>query len=455
MATTIVLIVVAGLALPMGGMPLPQCPGFLPAFGGMTLVGDLITAALLFSQAQAARDRSTAHLGTAYLFSVMAIVPHLLAFPGVFAVQPIIGASASATWLWCIWHAGFAVCVTRYAVRRGKAGTGKLHLPLIVAAVAAGVFVLTLAVTIGLPYLPEIIQGGGYSRLNSLGIGPFVLACNATALAIVLVRLRGRTTVDLWLCVAMLTATLDVLLGLYGGGRFTLGWYVSRLLSLGTGITVLVALLAELTALFSKISGMNEHLQLLSVTDGLTQIANRRGFDEALDRAWRSAEREATAVSLLMVDIDHFKGFNDTYGHPAGDECLRRVAALISSHARRPYDTAARIGGEEFALLMPTTEEAGAAMIAERLRAGIESLVIPNAGSRIGHLTISGGTATQRPYSHHPGPAILTEAADQSLYQAKTTGRNRIAAFQGIAETLDIAAAGVLARSQSHHAPAS
>jgi diguanylate cyclase (GGDEF)-like protein len=230
---------------------------------------------------------------------------------------------------------------------------------------------------------------------------------------------------------------------------------VARILSLGTGITVLVALLSELTTLFGKISSLNEHLQLLSVTDGLTQIANRRAFDEALDRAWRLGERENIPISLLIVDIDHFKGFNDNYGHPAGDECLRRVAAVISSHARRPYDTAARIGGEEFALLMPTTEEAGAAMIAERLRAGIETLMIPNVGSRIGHVTISGGTATLRPYPPGPGPATLTEAADQALYRAKTTGRNRIAAFQGIAETLDIAAAGVLGRSETQHAPAS
>jgi diguanylate cyclase (GGDEF)-like protein len=298
-----------------------------------------------------------------------------------------------------------------------------------VAVVGACVLAATLVATAGLRFLPDVLQGGAFGGLNSSGVGPFVAVCNITALTLVVVRLRGRTVVDLWLAVAMLTATLDVVLTLYGGGRYTLGWYAARLLSLGTGITVLVALLAELTRLFARLSDLNQHLQLLSVTDGLTQIANRRGFDASLQRAWRDAEREETTISLLMVDIDQFKGFNDTYGHPAGDECLRRVASLVNGHARRPYDVAARLGGEEFALLMPRTDEAGAAMIAERLRAGIENLLIPNAATRLGHVTISGGVVTLRPFAGGPGPAVMTEAADQALYRAKSGGRNRIAVF--------------------------
>ncbi len=372
-SATIVLLITAAVVLPYGDMPLAPHAGFLPGFGGMMLLGDIVTAALLFGQARAAADRPTADLGIAYLFSAMVIVPHLMAFPGVFADTPLIGSSASAVWLWCAWHGGFAFCVGRYVLRHDAPGDGPVRLLPIVAGVAAAVAVLTLAATIGLLYLPEIVNGNAYVRLNTLGIGPAVILLNAGVLALVALRLRGRTVVDLWLAVAMLTATLDVILTLHGGGRFTLGWYVARLLSLGTGITVLIALLSELARLFHRLSDLNEHLEVLSVTDPLTQIANRRGFDDALDRAWRTAEREETPISLLMIDIDHFKGFNDSYGHPAGDECLRRVAALISSHARRPYDIAGRLGGEEFALLMPATEEAGAAMIAERVRAGIET----------------------------------------------------------------------------------
>jgi diguanylate cyclase (GGDEF)-like protein len=454
LATTVILVAAAVAILPYSGVKLPANAGFMPAFGAMMFLGDLITATILFSQARAARNRSTADLGTAYLFACLIVIPHLLAFPGVFAEHPVIGESASAVWLWVVWHTGFALCVARYAWRHGRqkpdragdhrAGAGRVGLAPIVATVAASVAVLAWLTTAGLPYLPLIIDGTAFTRLDTLGVGPAVLLCNLVALALVVLRLRGRTVLDLWLAVAMTTATLDVTLTMVSAGRYTLGWYAARVLSLGTGVTVLVALLSELTRLFRKISDVNAQLRLLSVTDPLTQIANRRGFDDALARVWAAAARDETAVSLMMIDIDHFKGFNDRYGHPAGDECLRRIAALISSHARRPYDTAARVGGEEFVLLMPATEEAGAAMIAERLRRGIENLHIPNAASRIGHVTISAGTATLRPFGQAGSAAILTEAADRALYEAKTGGRNRIVNFHGAAETLDVAAGAAL-----------
>ncbi len=443
--TTAVLMIAVTLAvLPIVTMPLPPCPGFLPVFTGMTWVGDIITAALLFSQAQAAQDRSTTELGTAYLFSGMAIIPHLLTFPGVFSIEPLIGEAASAAWLWCFWHAGFSICIARYALRRHTAATGPLHLLRIVIAVAAILVVLTLTATIGLRYLPSVMQGNAYGGLTRTGVGPATMVCSLVALGIVVVRLRGRTTVDLWVGVAALTSTLDIFLALYSGSRFTVGWYVSRVLALGTGITVLIALLSEVASVFRTMSTMNIHLRKLSATDGLTLIANRRAFDEALQRAWGTAQREETPISLLIIDIDHFKRFNDTYGHPAGDECLRRVAALIADNARRPYDVAARLGGEEFGLLMPMTEEPGAAMIAERIRAGIEALRIPNARSGLGFVTVSGGTATLRPCGHERDATALTKAADHALYESKAAGRNRVLAFGTTAAPLDIAALAML-----------
>jgi diguanylate cyclase (GGDEF)-like protein len=447
--TAALLMVVAGLVLPLGTTPLPERAGFLPGFIGMMFLADLVTATLLFSQAGAAQDRSTADLGAAYLFSVAIVVPHLMAFPGVFAEKSLIGTSASAVWLWCAWHAGFALCVMRYAWRRRTAGTGPIRIVPVVATLAAIVLAATAVATVGIPYLPEVLRGGGFGALITSGVGPAVLACNLAALGLIVIRLRGRTVVDLWLAVAMLAATLDVILTLCSGGRYTLGWYVARLLSLVTGITVLVALLSELASLFQRLSGLNERLQLLSVTDGLTELANRRGFDEALDRAWRIAEREETPISLLMIDIDHFKGFNDTYGHPAGDECLRRVASLINSHARRPYDIAGRLGGEEFGLLMPATDEAGAALIASRLRAGIENLLIPHQVTDLGHVTISGGVATSRPFARREVPATLISAADHALYEAKKSGRNRIRAAVAAVDLADTLTAPGLGLSQA------
>jgi diguanylate cyclase (GGDEF)-like protein len=437
--TAALMLVITAVTLPFADTQLPACLGFLPVFAGMTWIGDMMTAALLFGQARAVLDRSTAQLGTAFLFSGIAMIPHLLTIPGIFSAEPLIGAVGSAAWLWCFWHAGFSICLIRYALRRRSAGTGDLRLTRTVLTVVAVQIGLTLIGTAGLPFLPVVMQGNADGGLITSGVGPATLACSMAALVVVVVCLRGRATVDLWVAVAALTCTLDIALVLRGGSRFTLGWYVARVMALGTGMTVLIALLSEVADVFRRMSTMNRHLRQLSATDGLTGIANRRAFDEALARAWAAARREQTPISLLMVDIDHFKAFNDTYGHPAGDDCIRRVADIIASHARRPGDVAARLGGEEFGLLMPGTEEAGVAMIAERIRAGVEALRMPNAGSRLGCVSISGGSATLRPFGPDQRVAILTEAADQALYESKTRGRNRVSAFRGAAETLDVA----------------
>jgi diguanylate cyclase (GGDEF)-like protein len=169
----------------------------------------------------------------------------------------------------------------------------------------------------------------------------------------------------------------------------------------------------------------NDLLRQMSFVDGLTGIANRRRFDEALPLEWRRCQRNGTPMSLLLVDVDCFKTFNDHYGHLAGDECLRAVAAVLAGQARRPYDLVARYGGEEFVCLLPETDLAGAKLIAERMRAIVSALGIEHACSATaGHVTISLGGAVV-----YPGEASFPEEAlalaDQRLYQAKVSGRNR------------------------------
>jgi diguanylate cyclase (GGDEF)-like protein/PAS domain S-box-containing protein len=171
-------------------------------------------------------------------------------------------------------------------------------------------------------------------------------------------------------------------------------------------------------------------LRELSRTDGLTGIPNRRAFDDVLSMEWRRAMRESGAsLSLFLIDIDHFKKFNDEYGHPAGDECLRLVASAIAATVQRPGDFAARFGGEEFALLLPNTDGKGAKLIAERVREAVAGLGIPHAGNPAGQgVTISLGIATMRSSGlgkEKPDAGILVMAADSALYEAKRRGRNR------------------------------
>lgn len=172
-----------------------------------------------------------------------------------------------------------------------------------------------------------------------------------------------------------------------------------------------------------------ELLKTISMSDGLTGIANRRRFDEFLDQGWRRAMRAGTEISLLMCDIDFFKNYNDTYGHQAGDDCLKRVALAIRDNFHRADDLAARYGGEEFAVIMPGTDAPGALSLAEAVRAAVEALGIPHNASAVSSVvTLSVGSTTIKAQIGSSAEALLA-AADNALYQAKQEGRNRVAAF--------------------------
>ncbi|GGJ79258.1 diguanylate cyclase (GGDEF)-like protein/PAS domain S-box-containing protein [Anoxybacillus voinovskiensis] len=171
----------------------------------------------------------------------------------------------------------------------------------------------------------------------------------------------------------------------------------------------------------------NDLLQRISSLDGLTGIYNRRTFDDYLAREWRLAARNKTPISLIMLDIDFFKSFNDTYGHQRGDECLQQVAKTLEQTLKRPTDLVARYGGEEFAVILPNTDLNGAYTVAEQLRKNVEELHIPHAGSLISrYVTISLGVATMKPAHASDEVKQLIALADEALYKAKQNGRNRV-----------------------------
>jgi diguanylate cyclase (GGDEF)-like protein len=166
-------------------------------------------------------------------------------------------------------------------------------------------------------------------------------------------------------------------------------------------------------------------LERLASRDALTGLANRRLFDETLDTEWKRARREAHGLTLMMIDVDHFKRYNDTYGHPAGDLALKLVARALEQVVHRPGDLVARYGGEEFVVIMPATRNEGAEVVAGRILQRIREEAIPHTGEEGGRLSISIGIATLMPAAKST-PESLVTAADAALYRAKRSGRNRM-----------------------------
>ena len=173
---------------------------------------------------------------------------------------------------------------------------------------------------------------------------------------------------------------------------------------------------------------LESRLETLAIEDSLTGLANRRRFDERLGEEWARAYRDRSSIGLLMIDVDHFKAYNDEYGHPAGDACLRAVARIIAAEVRRAGDLAARYGGEEFAVLLPKIDASGCAQIGERIRQAIRAAGLVHASNETARcVTASIGGATCRPWLERTaGPSLLVEAADRALYGAKQGGRDRL-----------------------------
>ena len=172
-----------------------------------------------------------------------------------------------------------------------------------------------------------------------------------------------------------------------------------------------------------------ENLKELSTTDGLTEISNRRFFDEYSEKEWKRAQRDKKPFAVIMIDLDCFKSYNDTYGHQRGDACLKKVAGVIKGAMKRPADLAARYGGEEFVLVLPETDKDGAYKLAEQLRQEVINLKEEHQNNTSGKwVTISLGAATE---IAEPGKSFLDllAKADKALYEAKGSGRNRTSFF--------------------------
>ena len=187
----------------------------------------------------------------------------------------------------------------------------------------------------------------------------------------------------------------------------------------------LVQMQRALVKLAGQLNDANQELQRLSMTDALTGIANRRMFDVSLAREWRRCLRLNKPLSVVMLDVDYFKKYNDRYGHQEGDDCLVAVAHEVSRAAPRPGDLVARYGGEEFVMILSETTESGANRVAERIRQQVTELKLPHLDSPYGYVTVSCGVSSVLPATGL-SPEMLVKSADNALYLSKNQGRNMI-----------------------------
>ena len=199
-------------------------------------------------------------------------------------------------------------------------------------------------------------------------------------------------------------------------------WEIDFLQQLTTQVTIAI----QQSELYTQLRQANQQLKQLAILDSLTGVANRRYFDQVLKNEWHRLAREQKPLSLIMCDIDHFKAYNDTYGHLAGDSCLQQVANILKKATKRAADLVARYGGEEFSIILPDTDARGALFVAQNIRQKLNKQKITHPASTISkYVTISIGIATQIPASLQT-TSTLIEMADRALYQAKERGRDRI-----------------------------
>ena len=450
-ATLLVIVIaaVAGWAFVNADVALPEVKPFLPMFLTMVVLSDGLTAYLLLQRARIGGEAFSGMLASAYAFSATIAAVQLPMFPGVFSATGLLGAgSQTAVWLWTLWHAGypllilFALLVTRWpgqysakypAQRRPQRARSVSALRWIGPVLAIGVALLCLFEG---DLLPPLIREGQYGNLvHALGVP--VIGANLIGLIVYVGVTRVRRPIDLWVAVALVAALADAILTLRGGARYTLGWYVARMLSVVSSAVVLCMLVADITRLYEALIHANHALAKQAMVDGLTKLGNRQAFEARWDVERRRAAREGIPLSVLMIDIDHFKQINDSYGHARGDACLVEIGRVLAECVRRRAgDFVARYGGEEFIVILPNTAATGAQHVAEFVRTTIEGAGIPAAPAVGGVVTASIGYAT---YQQDAAPAqskrqpvredasIVLNLADQALYEAKRGGRNRVA----------------------------
>jgi diguanylate cyclase (GGDEF)-like protein len=416
--------------------PLPAVPVLPLLLAPLVFASDVLTGSLLRTRFRLSGRSSQAFLASAYSFAGLIGLALLLTFPNGVGLDQFIGARPdSSLWLWVFWQTGFPCLILTFAAVRRVEGERRLTAAqvarwamvdrVVTALVVVGLVVL---VTLGRDLLPVLLRGDGYAPLSNSFLAAALIVLNLAALLALLDRMR--TAIEMGLALSQGANTLTAILLIAGGARYTVGWSAAWFSATLSATSALVAFLSEMAWLYLRLIDHADNLRRLAFIDPLTGLPNRRQFTQRLEAEWARAVRERRPIGLIMVDVDHFKKFNDRFGHPAGDACLCQIAQTIGQTIRRPTDLAARFGGEEFAVILPDTDGSGALHVAGAIADNVRRIALNHDGGTAGIVTVSQGLAVRCPGLTDSAEDLLY-AADQALYAAKSAGRDRIVADPG------------------------
>lgn len=431
----VLLVAVTAILFPVAERPLTEVKPFLPIFATTIFITEYLTAYMLLTHFRSVREAFFGALAAASIYVAVMAVVQIAIFPGVFSDTGLLGAGPqSAVWIWTLWHGGYpafvllALVLRMPSVARGhEEQLPRIGLGIVLLAPLAAIALAWLAVAGG-GILPPLIDGSSYTKLVQSPAAVVVVSLNLIALIACVVITRLRDVLSAWLAVAILASLADVVLTLAASARFSLGWYAARCLSVVSSSVVLGVLVWQTSNLYRQLAHAHRALGERAILDALTGIYNRGHFIDQFPRDVRRAQREQAPLALILVDVDHFKAYNDSFGHPQGDECLRAVAHAMQRALKRPADYLARYGGEEFVVVLPHTDAEGAMHIANAIRDAVAALRIPAAtADRI--VTVSVGLSTFDPEKDDYKTDVIIRRADDALYHAKRTGRDRIVSF--------------------------
>jgi diguanylate cyclase (GGDEF)-like protein len=426
-------------SIPFAGIRIGEFEAFAPALGAISVVAQLLTAVLLFSQYRTALYAPLGIMTLAYAAMALLDAAHLLTLPHFLSEQGFAGAQ-TAPWLYFNARGAFLVMIIACALVERTELSTRAHLQQQVVAglavIVAGYAVAVVLIGAHSPdILPVVMTAGHFATPWQELVTACILLLGVAALIVLVSLARQRRIIHAWLAVAALAMWCEIYLtNLCADTQYSLGWFMSRIDWLTASSVVLLLLLYSTDRVIRRLNVRTDRCYEESVKDVLTSLLNRDGFLLQLDEDLARGKRTGEQISLLMIDVDDFKRYNDDLGRASGDSALVAVADVIRTMLGRPGDSGSRVGGEEFAVLLPETDEPGAIAVAERIRRGVERRsILHGKGARLPVVTVSIGVASTDDYPTSDGSELCARA-EAALYGAKAAGRNCVrvqGAFRG------------------------